>query len=214
MTDPWPWLVLVGLGVVHGAHPLGGWALAAASAGSPHAEARAIDFGPVLVAIAIGHLAALVVATSFVLAGVSTDRAEVARITGAVLVIVAITPWLPARTGSRTRQATALRHLGCAFAAFCMGSLSGVGLMLLPAIGGLCVAALPAPALVAGGSLPIALGAVAVHLATMLATTGLCARCSSRFLARLRPDIRRVVGRIVWSTALLGVAAISAIDRW
>ena len=54
---------------------------------------------------------------------------------------------------------------------FLMAGAHGAGLMLVPVLIPLCLAASPAKELTAAGSLPIALAAVGVHTAAMLATT-------------------------------------------
>ena len=52
-----------------------------------------------------------------------------------------------------------------------MATAHGAGLMLVPVLIPLCLAASPARELTATGSLPIALAAVGVHTAAMLAVT-------------------------------------------
>jgi hypothetical protein len=58
---------------------------------------------------------------------------------------------------------------------FLMASAHGAGLMLVPVLIPLCLAASPAQELTAAGSLPIALAAVGVHTLAMLATTAVIA---------------------------------------
>ena len=55
---------------------------------------------------------------------------------------------------------------------FLMANAHGAGLMLVPAVIPLCLAASPTHALTVGTSLPIALAALGVHTAAMLATIG------------------------------------------
>ncbi|MGO4816707.1 hypothetical protein AB4156_45195, partial [Cupriavidus sp. 2MCAB6] len=52
-----------------------------------------------------------------------------------------------------------------------MATSHGAGLMLVPVIIPLCLAATPARELTAAGSLPVSLAAIALHMAAMLAVT-------------------------------------------
>ena len=65
--------------------------------------------------------------------------------------------------------------LGLGTWSFLMATSHGAGLMLVPVLIPLCLAAAPAQELTAAGSLPVALAAVGVHTLTMLATTGIIA---------------------------------------
>jgi len=59
---------------------------------------------------------------------------------------------------------------GLALWSFLMAGAHGAGLMLIPVVVPLCLAAAPAQELTASGSLPVAATALAVHTGTMLAT--------------------------------------------
>jgi hypothetical protein len=61
---------------------------------------------------------------------------------------------------------------GLAAWSFLMASAHGAGLMLVPVLIPLCLAASPARELTASGSLEVALAAVAVHTAALLLVTG------------------------------------------
>jgi hypothetical protein len=65
--------------------------------------------------------------------------------------------------------------VGLAVWSFLMASAHGAGLMLVPVLIPLCLAASPGAELTASGSLPIALAAVALHTLAMLAVTGIIA---------------------------------------
>jgi hypothetical protein len=65
--------------------------------------------------------------------------------------------------------------LGLGAWSFLMASAHGAGLMLVPVLIPLCLAASPAQELSAAGSIPITLAAVGVHTLAMLATTGVIA---------------------------------------
>jgi hypothetical protein len=58
---------------------------------------------------------------------------------------------------------------------FLMANAHGAGLMLIPAVIPLCLAASPTHALTLGSSLPVALLALSLHTAVMLATIGIVA---------------------------------------
>jgi hypothetical protein len=62
--------------------------------------------------------------------------------------------------------------LGLGAWSFLMASAHGAGLMLIPALIPLCLAAAPGGALTASGSIAISLGAVAVHTLALVVVTG------------------------------------------
>jgi hypothetical protein len=67
--------------------------------------------------------------------------------------------------------------MGLGFWSFLMATAHGAGLMLVPVLIPLCLAATPARELTAAGSLPIALTAIGTHMAAMLAVTLAIAVC-------------------------------------
>jgi hypothetical protein len=75
----------------------------------------------------------------------------------------------------RPRFGMQVGMLGLGAWSFLMAATHGAGLMLVPVLIPLCLAASPAQELTAAGSLPIALAAVAVHTGAMLVTTGIIA---------------------------------------
>ena len=72
----------------------------------------------------------------------------------------------------RLRFGMQVGMLGLGAWSFLMATSHGAGLMLVPVLLPLCLAASPAQELTAAGSLPIALAAVGVHTLALLATTG------------------------------------------
>ena len=70
------------------------------------------------------------------------------------------------RVGMRTGMA------GLGLWSFLMATSHGAGLMLLPVVLSLCLAATPARELTASGSTPVALAALAVHTLALLVVTG------------------------------------------
>jgi hypothetical protein len=168
----WPWLALAGLGAFHGLNPAMGWLFAVAL--GLHRRSRAVVL-EALIPIAIGHaLAILAVALAVVLLGLVVDQ-RLLRIAAGILLI----GWAVYHTlyGARHRVRFGMQvgMLGLGAWSFLMASAHGAGLMLVPVLIPLCLAASPAQELTAADSVPIALAAVGVHTLAMLATTGVIA---------------------------------------
>jgi hypothetical protein len=164
-----PWLALAGLGLFHGVNPAMGWLFAVALGLHRHSQKVALLS---LIPIAIGHATAVAVVLVAVLAlGLVFDWMILSRLTGIVLIIWAI--W-HALYGHRRRVRIGMQTgmAGLALWSFLMASAHGAGLMLIPVVVPLCLAAAPAQELTASGSLPVALAALAVHTTTMLVTIG------------------------------------------
>jgi hypothetical protein len=171
VSGSWPWLALAGLGAFHGINPAMGWLFAVAL--GLHRRSRAVVV-LALIPIAIGHaLAILAVALAVVLLGVVVDQRAI-RIGAGVLLIgwAAYHRLYGAR--HRVRFGMQVGMLGLGAWSFLMASAHGAGLMLVPVLIPLCLAASPAQELSAAGS-AIALAAVGVHTLAMLATTGIIA---------------------------------------
>jgi hypothetical protein len=172
MSALWPWLALAGLGAFHGLNPAMGWLFAVAL--GMHRRSRAVVL-EALIPIAIGHaLAILAVALAVVLLGMVVDQRAL-RIAAGILLI----GWAAYHTlyGARHRVRFGMQvgMLGLGAWSFLMASAHGAGLMLVPVLIPLCLAASPAQELSAAGSIPITLAAVGVHTLAMLATTGVIA---------------------------------------
>jgi hypothetical protein len=168
----WPWLALAGLGAFHGLNPAMGWLFAVALGMHRHSRAVVLE---ALIPIALGHaLAILAVALAVVLLGLVVDQ-RLIRIAAGILLI----GWAAYHTlyGARHRVRFGMQvgMLGLGAWSFLMASAHGAGLMLVPVLIPLCLAAAPARELTAAGSIPIALAAVGVHTLAMLATTGVIA---------------------------------------
>jgi hypothetical protein len=172
VSELWPWLALAGLGAFHGLNPAMGWLFAVAL--GLHRHSRAVVLSALL-PIAIGHaLAVVVVALAVVLLGIVLHERAIRIAAGALLI-----GWAGYHVlyGSRHRVRFGMQvgMLGLGAWSFLMASAHGAGLMLVPVLIPLCLAASPGRELTAAGSLPIALAAVGVHTLAMLATTGLIA---------------------------------------
>lgn len=178
-----PWLALAGLGALHGLSPANGWMFAAACGlhTRDHAQARRA-----LWPIAIGHTASIALVVAAAASGMLMDRALVQGIAGGALLALAAYRGLRSRP-RRGYEEAAFRgragQVGIAAWSCLMATVHGAGLMLVPALIPLCMSDTPAREITASGSLALALAAVAVHMATMLLTTGAIATGVCRGLA-------------------------------
>ena len=202
MTTLWPWLAVAGLGALHGLSPANIQPFAAACgvrARDGMAAWRA------LLPIALGHGASIAIVVFLVTQGVLMDRARVQWLAGALLIGVAAYRWLRGAascragaigTGARTS------HAGIALWSCLMATAHGAGLMLVPAMGAICMADSPAKEITASGSVLLALAAVGVHLAAMLVTTAAVAAGVCRGVAQI-PSLRHGAALVhVWTVAL------------
>lgn len=164
-----PWLALAGLGVFHGVNPGMGWLFAVAL--GLHRQSRRVVW-LALAPIALGHaLSVLLVLAAVLFLGLVVDPAWLSRAAGVVLLCWAAWHW---KYGHRHRVRIGMQTgmAGLAFWSFLMATAHGAGLMLVPVVLPLCLAASPAAELTASGSLRTSLAAVTAHTAAMLAVTG------------------------------------------
>jgi hypothetical protein len=164
MQGLWPWLAVAAAGALHGLNPASGWMFAA----WPQPARRLRTLAP----IAAGNAAAVALVALAVPAslryGLAIDRAVLQGAAVALLLVLATHCFL----GHRTRHAMQRAgRAGLALWSFVMGTAHGAGLMLVPALMPFCASDMPAREITASGSMLLALGAVALHLAAMLATT-------------------------------------------
>ncbi len=160
-----PWLVLAGLGAFHGLNPAMGWLFSVAL--GLHRNSRRIVLLS-LIPIAIGHAVSIaVVAMAVVLLGLIVDQRVLEVAAGMVLI-----GWATyhAAYGHRHRVRIGMTTgmVGLGFWSFLMATAHGAGLMLVPVVIPLCLAASPAKELTAAGSLPVAMAAIGTHMAAML----------------------------------------------
>ncbi len=187
MASLWPWLVVAGVGALHGLNPATGWMFAAAwgiRSGDRVQTLRA------LVPIAIGHFGSIALVAAAVAFGLSMDRAMLQAVAAGLLVVGAVVHL----TGHTPKVARApAGHAGLALWSFMMATAHGAGLMLVPALIPLCMGVTSAREMTASGSLMLGLAAVGVHTAAMLAVTGLVAAGVCRgFDAGLRLRGRKI----------------------
>jgi hypothetical protein len=165
--EQWLWLAVAGLGLFHGINPAMGW-LFAAGLGLNRKSERAVWLA--LVPIALGHALAVAIVLAAVLAlGFIVEPLPLQRL--AAVVLIAWGAWhafIGRRHKVRVGMQTGLA--GLFLWSFLMANAHGAGLMLIPAVIPLCLAAAPAHELTAAGSTPIALLALGLHTGAMLAT--------------------------------------------
>ncbi|MBP1884241.1 hypothetical protein [Sinorhizobium mexicanum] len=167
MTDFWPWLSLAGLGAFHGVNPAMGW-LFAVALGLHRQSSRIVWLS--LLPIAAGHAAAIaVVLAAFIAFGTVVDLRSLKFLAAALILGLA---GYYAFYGHRHRVRVGMRTgmAGLALWSFLMATGHGAGLMLVPAVLGLCLADQSAT-IPLGSSLPISLAAIALHTAATLAVT-------------------------------------------
>ena len=166
----WLWLAIAGLGLFHGINPAMGW-LFAVALGLNRRNERLVWLA--LVPIGLGHALAVAVILFLVLALGLIVEPDLLRPLAAAL-LFAWAGW-HVLYGRRHKMRFGMQiGLGGLFAwSFLMANAHGAGLMLIPAVIPLCLAASPTHALTLGSSLPVGLAALSLHTAAMLATIGL-----------------------------------------
>ncbi|HEY9028641.1 MAG TPA: hypothetical protein VIP05_30405 [Burkholderiaceae bacterium] len=156
--------------------------------------------------IVLGHLAALATVAALAALGLFAVRGLVPWLAGGAALLAAAahaTHGLPARTHHAAAQA------GLALWSLASGTLHGAGMLLVPALVPLCSSNSPAREITATGSLPLALAAVAVHLAAMLAVSTATATAARRGWAALRHACRGAAAGRRFSAGLAFIARIS-----
>ena len=205
MTALWPWLTLAGLGAFHGLNPAMGWLFAVAL--GLHRQSRSIVLLSLL-PIAFGHaLAIVMVVFAVIVLGVAIDHRIVSIAAGLLLIGWAI---YHALYGHRHRVRVGMQTgmAGLVVWSFLMATAHGAGLMLVPVLIPLCLAASPAQEISASGALPVSLAAVGVHTAAMLAVTGTIAAIVYQWVGL--DFLRRgwINLDLIWTVALIGAGVI------
>lgn len=175
----WPWLVVAGLGALHGLNPATGWIWAAAWGLRSGDSAQALR---ALAPIAAGHAASVALVAGAVAFGLAMDRFALQVFAGGLLtafVVLHLSGRVP-----RPMRAPA-GHAGLALWSFVMSTGHGAGLMLVPALVPLCAGDASLAGMAASGPLALAFAAVSVHTAAMLAVTAIVAAGVCRAATRL-----------------------------
>lgn len=215
MTTIWPWLAVAGLGALHGLSPANGWMFAAACGVSTRDGRAALR---ALLPIAFGHGVSIALVVFAVTQGVLMDRALVQWLAGALLIGVAVWRWVRGTQGEAKGCGAAhinvrAGHAGIAAWSCLMATAHGAGLMLVPAMGAICMSNSPAREITASGSMLLALAAVAVHLAAMLVTAGAIATGVCRGVTRLPSLLSGPVLRNGWTVALVATGSVLMASR-
>jgi hypothetical protein len=175
----WPWLLVAGVGALHGLNPATGWMWAAAWGFRSGDRAQALR---ALLPIAAGHAASVVLVAGAVVFGLAMDRFALQVLAGGLLAAIAVLH-LSGRTPRAMRAPAG--HAGLALWSFMVSSAHGAGLMLVPALVPLCAGDASALEMTGSGPLALALAAVGVHTAAMLAVTAIVAAGVCRAATRL-----------------------------
>ena len=200
-----PWLALAGLGAFHGINPAMGW-LFAVALGLHRGSWRVVLAS--LAPIAAGHALSVAAVVLLVIGfGTVLDRRWIEVAGGLALIGWAAYRWRYGH-GHRVRVGMTTGMAGLMLWSFLMATGHGAGLMLVPVVLPLCLAAGPGAELTATGSLPIALAAIGVHAAAMLTLTGAIALSvygwlGVAFLRRGWINLDRL-----WTAALVGTGLV------
>jgi hypothetical protein len=165
----WSWLAIAGLGLFHGVNPAMGW-LFAAALGLNRKSERAVWLA--LIPIGLGHALAVAMVLVAVLAlGLVIEPGHLQRLAGFVLLSWAAWHALYGRR-HKVRVGMQAGLAGLLLWSFLMANAHGAGLMLVPAVIPLCLAASPARELTASGSAWVGLAALGLHTGAMMAAIG------------------------------------------
>jgi hypothetical protein len=165
----WLWLAIAGLGLFHGINPAMGW-LFAVALGLNRQNERVVWLA--LLPIGLGHAAAVAMIVFIALAlGLVLETGLLQPL--AAMALFGWAAWHVLYGRRHTVRFGMQTGLAGLFAwSFLMANAHGAGLMLIPAVIPLCLAASPAYEFTASGSLPVALAAVGLHTGVMLARSG------------------------------------------
>ena len=172
MSETWPWLALVGLGMYHGLNPAMGWLFAAAL--GLHRRSRAVVLRS-LAPIALGHALSIAIVAALVVAAGVVVEPRLVRMLGGIALLGWAAYHLVYGSRHRVRVGMQTGFAGLLLWSFLMAGAHGAGLMLVPALVPLCLAGTPGRDILASGSALVASAAVGVHTAAMLSVTGLVA---------------------------------------
>lgn len=207
--DAWsPWWLMAASGAMHGLGPANGWLLLAGRRPGPE---RAAVRG--LLALAVGHALALMLAVVAYAHGLYLDAGLSRRCAAGLLIAIAAHRGLrdiglvgPAGPVARRAPAGTDRrrcgaHAGLALWSCLIATGQGTGTMLLPALTPMCTTGVAPGPSVAGG-VATALLAVGVHLAAMLAVAGTVAAGLDRGIAAVSQRIGTPAARHGWTAGL------------
>jgi hypothetical protein len=199
------WLAVAALGLFHGINPAMGW-LFAVALGLNRGSERVVWLS--LVPIALGHALAVALALLVALAlGLILDPALLQRIAGMTLLAWAGWHAIYGRRHS-VRIGMQTGYAGLAVWSFLMANAHGAGLMLIPAVIPLCLAAAPVHELTAGSSASIAFAAVCLHTAAMLAAIAIISIAVYKWVGLALPRRGWINLDLLWTGVLIGCGTI------
>jgi hypothetical protein len=205
MTDHWPWLAVAGLGVFHGLNPAMGWLFAVALGLHRGGQATVVA---ALAPIAVGHAASVaLMAGAFVSSGQLIEARALEAAAGLLLIGWGLYLILYGHRG-RVRFGLQAGITGLFLWSFLMATTHGAGLMLIPALGRLCLPSAPTQTADLVTPLTAALAAVGLHTAGMLLVTGMVATAVYRWIGLAVLRTAWINLDAVWSAALLATGAL------
>jgi hypothetical protein len=205
MTDNWPWLAIAGLGIFHGLNPAMGWLFAVAL--GLHRGGLVAVLGA-LAPLALGHAASIALIVGVFVASGHLITAAALRVAAGMLLI----GWglYFALYGHRGRVRFGLQAgiAGLFLWSFLMTMAHGAGLMLVPALGPLCLPAAPASTAGLAAPLTAGLAAVGLHTAAMLIVMGSVATAVYKWIGVAILRIAWFNVDALWSAALVAMGAL------
>jgi hypothetical protein len=196
----WLWLAIAGLGLFHGINPAMGWLFAVALGLNRHSE-RVVWLA--LLPIGLGHALAIAVILILVLAlGLILEPGLLRPFTAAMLFGWAGWHALYGRR-HKVRYGMQVGLGGLFLWSFLMANAHGAGLMLIPAVIPLCIAASPAHALTVSTSFPVGLAALSIHTAAMVATIGMVSIVTYKWIGVTFLRRGWINFDLVWTMALI-----------
>ena len=205
MTDNWPWLAIAGLGIFHGLNPAMGWLFAVAL--GLHRGGLVAVLGA-LAPLALGHAASVALMVGVFVASGHLIAAPALGVAAGMLLI----GWglYFALYGHRGRVRFGLQAgiAGLFLWSFLMAMAHGAGLMLIPALGPLCLPAAPAPTAGLAGPLTAGLAAVGLHTAAMLIVMGGVATAVYKWIGVAILRTAWINLDALWSAALVAIGAL------
>jgi hypothetical protein len=201
----WPWLALAGLGAFHGVNPAMGW-LFAVALGLHRGSLR--DVLAALPPIALGHALSIALVVGIVIAlGVMIEGRWIYRASGLVLIGWAAWHQLYGHR-HRVRVGMTAGFAGLTLWSFLMATAHGAGLMILPVIMPLCIAASPLREVQGSGSAAVTLAAVGLHTAAMLGVIAVIAVAVYRWIGLAILRTAWINFNIIWTVCLVATGLI------
>jgi hypothetical protein len=205
MTDNWPWLAVAGLGVFHGVNPAMGWLFAVALGLHRGGLAAVLT---ALAPLALGHAASVtLIAGVFVAGGHLIDPRPATAAAGLLLIGWGLYLALNGHRG-RVRFGLQASMAGLFLWSLLMATAHGAGLMLVPALGPLCLPGASAQTATLAAPLTAALAAVGTHTAAMLITACVVATAVYTWIGLAILRTAWVNLDALWTAALLGIGAL------